>query len=102
MILIAIVEVCYDFGLTFIICETGQRGSDAFIQLNNEVTQTDWYSFPEEMKRTLLIIIINLQKPVNVEFFGSVSVCRDTFKKVSPINYQLEFFVVTSKNIIHI
>lgn len=84
--LMAIVDAGYSFGFIFIVCDLGQRTSDDFDELNDETTQLDWYLFSEDIKRILLTILINLQEPVVIEIFGSITNCRDCFKKVSPID----------------
>lgn len=75
--------VCYAFGIVFIACELGHRASDAFDEVNDVVGKFEWYLFPDELKNILAIIISFVQRPVNVEFFGSSSCSRDTFKGVS-------------------
>lgn len=64
-------------------CELGQRGSDAFIKINDAIEQFDWYLYPEDVKRMLPIVMMMTQQPVAFNYFGSFMCCRDTFKKVS-------------------
>lgn len=65
-----------------IICELGQRGSNAFEDINDIIDQFQWYRFSSEMKRLLPIAFIIVQKPVSVGCFGSVLCDREAFKKV--------------------
>lgn len=75
--------VCYAFGTLFVACELGQRASNAFDEINDVIGQFDWYLFPDELKKILPIIMQFAQRPVDVEFFGSISCSREVFKRVS-------------------
>lgn len=74
--------VCYAFGMTFLTCELGQRMSNAFEEIHDVIGHFHWYLFPDEIKRMLPMILMNLQEPVELKCFGSFSCCRDSFKKV--------------------
>lgn len=68
--------------LTCLPCEIGERMSNAVFEIEDEIAQFDWYSFPLEIQKILPIIIVNVQKPINIDCFGSISATRDTFKEV--------------------
>lgn len=72
----------FALGLVLIACELGQRMADAFEKLHNTIDQWDWYLFPLEIKRILIMVIAIAQKPVSVECFGSIACTRETFKDV--------------------
>lgn len=77
--------------------ELGQRVTDAFNKIEDEIGQFNWYLFPEEMKQMLRLVMIMTQQPVIIECFGSISCSRETFKKViyhlifSKLHIELEF-----------
>lgn len=75
-------NACNAFGVAFSFCELGQRISNAFDEIDDVIAQLKWYLCPDELKRILPIIIINSQDPVALEYFGSTSCSRETFKKV--------------------
>lgn len=56
--------------------------------------QYRWYLFSNEVKQMLPMMLINLQQPIQIQCFGSLSCCRDAFKKVKYIdaNVQCETF----------
>lgn len=64
------------------ICELGQRLTDAFAQIADEIENFEWYLFSHEIQRMLPIILIAAQQPIELECFGAVSGIRDTFKRV--------------------
>lgn len=68
--------------LVFIICELGQRITDAFEEIGFTIQQSDWYLFPIKIKQMLPMIIANAQKPATIECFGSITCARDTFESV--------------------
>lgn len=73
----------YAFGLIFITCELGQRLSDAFEEINNQIGKFNWYWFPNNLKAILPHIIMVSQQPVDLGCFGSITCSRNSFKKVS-------------------
>lgn len=81
-VLVTIVSGINGLSLVLVICEFGQRMSDAFEAIEYTIDQFDWYLFPIEFKRMLPIIIANAQQPVKLECFGSISCSREVFRKV--------------------
>lgn len=72
----------YAFGLLFIVCEIGHQVGAAFEKIWDRMDRSDWYSYPYEFIRMLPIIVIGVQQPVNLAFFGSISCSRFTFRRV--------------------
>lgn len=83
ILLTAVYYVCWSFGLVFLICEIGEHIQREFSEINNAISQSEWYSFPFEVKRTLPTVLYNAQKHVRLECFGSKSCSRRIFKEVS-------------------
>lgn len=69
------------FIIVFVANEMGQRFSDLFIELDDFVSQLNWYLLSIKLQRMAPIIIINVKQPVAIKFFGSYSCCREQFKK---------------------
>lgn len=80
--MVTIVYGFWSFGILFVCCEIGQRGSDLFIEIDDVITQFKWYLFPCEIKPMLLTIIIMVKQPVQFKCFGSISCNREIFKQV--------------------
>lgn len=72
------------FCLVLVICEAGQKLSDSFEEVEDDFGQIDWYLLPLEIQRMLPTILIYLQDPMVVRFFGSLTCCRELFKNVMP------------------
>lgn len=68
--------------LVFVVCEVGQRFSNAFEELDVLISQTNWYLFPYKVQRMLPMIIVNAQQPIGIKCFGSVFCERGTFQQV--------------------
>lgn len=83
VILAVTVASCYSFGFIFIICDIFQRITNAFDEIFDEIMQSNWYLFPQEIKESLPIILIELQQPIVMHIFGSICASRDTFKRVN-------------------
>lgn len=68
--------------LVLAVCELGQRFSNSFSEIDDRIGKLDWYLLPIEVKRMLPTIILYAEQPLIVTFFGSMSCCREQFKKV--------------------
>lgn len=75
--------VSYAFGLVLAICEFGQRLSNAFEGIHDDIALFDWYLFPHKIQRTLPIILVTAQQPVEIKCFGSISAVRENSKNVN-------------------
>lgn len=69
-----------------IVCELGQRVTDIFASINDVIEQYNWYQYPIAMKKMLLTILPEVQKPVDIKCFGSLAANRECFKKVCVVN----------------
>lgn len=70
----------------FAACEIGQRYSNAFSGVEFVFDQFNWYLLPIRIKRILPTILLYVQQPIEIQFFGSLSCSRELFKQVSIVN----------------
>ena len=82
----------YSFGVLFFICEFAQRGTDAFNQFDELISQSDWYLYPMEIQTILPVVLNVAQKPSELYCFGSIACNRESFKNVSLI-YRLNSLI---------
>lgn len=81
--------------MVFLTCEHAQRFTNAFSGIDDVFDQLDWYLLPIEIKRILPTVILYVQQPVKVVFFGSFSCDRELSNRVSIIIYEaLHFYLV--------
>lgn len=85
MVIYIFVTSSYAFGLVFIVCELCQQVCNGFEEMNKTMDQLYWLSYPVEIQRLLPMVIIFAQKPVIFIVFGSITCCRESFKKVTSI-----------------
>lgn len=79
-------QLCWSLALMLTACDLCEKTCDTYNEIGSEINQLDWYLFPLEVKKLLPMIVMNAQKPVKLECFGSViSGDRETFKKVCKI-----------------
>lgn len=76
-------EAIYGFGAVFIACDLGQRMSNAFNEIDRKIERSHWYLLPSDLKRILPLFIAASQEPVELECFGSATLSRDVFRRVS-------------------
>lgn len=79
---VLIVEILYQFGSVFIICEVGEQLKNRFIQIDHSFEQLKWYLFPVDVQKLLPLIIANIQQEATIACFGSLSCTRELFEKV--------------------
>lgn len=68
--------------LLFAACELSQRINNAYSEVDSIFNQFAWYLFPNEVRRILPTIIMYIQEPVELKFFGNLSCSRDQYKRV--------------------
>lgn len=66
-------------------CEIGHYLTTEFIEINDSFEQINWYLYPIEIQRVLTTILIHLQEPVELFYFGVNSCSRESLKKVSVV-----------------
>lgn len=69
--------------LVLLTCEVGQRFTNAFAEVDDDLTLLNFYLLPVKARRVLPMLIMYSQQPLIAQFFGSLSVTRDQFKRVS-------------------
>lgn len=79
----------YLFGVVLMACEFGQYVSNAFEGIDDEIEAFDWYLFPHELQRMLPMVLVIVQRPVELNLFGSISPLRKYFQKASFNSEQL-------------
>lgn len=89
----------YAFTVVFFASEIGQRFSDNFNKIEDAMGQLNWYLFPSNLQRMLLIVVINAQVPVDIKFFGSNTCSREQFKKVK--NFQFLLYAIQWINLLN-
>lgn len=72
----------WSFFQIYIFCQFGEIITGEFMKLGNNIYQSDWYTFPSEIQRTLTTLLINTQQPVVIVGFGNIVCTCETYKKV--------------------
>lgn len=81
-LLIVIGLVFGAFGPIFLLCELGERLTDRFNQIENEIFQCNWYTYPMDIQRMLPIIISETQALFVLSGLGNIQCSREAFKNV--------------------
>lgn len=76
------------FVYVFILCEIGQRLTDAICAVDHRFGQLKWYLLPIEIQQMLPIILMNAQKPVTMGCFGIFVGDRNQFKQVRSTHHK--------------
>lgn len=63
-------------------CEFGERVTNEFVELDNEVCQLEWYLLPISVQRFIPFIMNTTQQPIILRGFQSCSCARESFKNV--------------------
>lgn len=85
-LIISTLIVFWTFFALFLICESGDRISQAFGRSYYELAQFDWYLFPTDIRRLYLLFLLDTQQPINLHCFARILCARDTFKRVIHLN----------------
>lgn len=82
----AVFNVLTVFGSVFLGCEVGQRFSNLFEDINDQLDRLNWYQFPLNVQQILPIILINAQEEVVIGYFGIITATRVQCQKVNAIS----------------
>ena len=77
------------FMYMFMLCEPGERVTNAFEKFNEELEQCNWHLLPPNLRRLYLIFVMDTQQPINIQCYGGILCTRETYKSV--ITSQLIF-----------
>lgn len=79
----AISNLLFVFGSVFLACEVGQRFSNLFEDVNDQLDRLNWYLFPMKIQQMLPTILINAQEEVVIGYFGIINATRVQCQKVN-------------------
>lgn len=85
------VTIFWSFVFIAVYAEFGQKLTEEFERFHFELNRSNWYQFPIDIQRMLLIVLPNSQQPMTIH--GIISCTRETFKEVG-------FFGFEKKNIL--
>lgn len=77
-----VVIIFWSMMAIFLVCEIGERLTKEFSAFEESLIQSDWYAYPNGMRRIFALILANAQKPVIVQGFGSTFCVREYFRLV--------------------
>lgn len=78
----------WSFIIIFFFCESGERLSGKFEAIDDELYECDWYLFPMEIQRMVLILLSGTHAPVLLRGFGNIVCTREAFKDVRFESYK--------------
>lgn len=65
-----------------IICLLGEMVANQFDIFDENFSLCDWYTFPIEIQRMLVIAMTNIQQPVTIRGYANTECTRDALKRV--------------------
>lgn len=74
------------------ICEFGQMTTDQFVLFDEELCQCNWYAYPIELQKLLLVFTANSQRPAIFKGYANTECTRDAYKKVKKLRLTFELF----------
>lgn len=73
----------WSFCTMFVFCHFGEIMSTRFDEIDNAMSQNEWYLFPIRTQRVFPLVISVTQQPVVICGFGNLLLTHDSFKRVS-------------------
>lgn len=73
------------------VCEIGERMTKEFHAFYEALLESNWYTYPMEMRQIFALVLANAQKPVIVQGFGSTFCMREYFRLVILNLFKLNF-----------
>ena len=78
----AYILVLWALILLFILCDFGQKLTNQFELLEDEMYNCKWYLFPMKMRLTFAFAMMNVQELATFQGLGNIELSRETSKKV--------------------
>lgn len=101
-IVFMIVSMIWSFAANLICCNYGEYLVHRFDMVEQELYKSDWYLFPLEMQRMLIVVIPNLQHPTVIRGYGNVTCTRQTSKTVHLFDLDAEkIFALSVFSFVH-
>lgn len=72
----------WSFAQIYVYCDSSERVDGEFEDID-VYSNSDWYNFPDKIRRMLPLLIGTLQQPLGFEGFGGVVCTRETFSQVN-------------------
>lgn len=86
-----LIIIFLSFGTVFFYCELGETVTQYFNIFHEHLCQSNWYKFPIDVQRMLIIFMLDTQQPAAITGYGNIECTRDSFKNVNVIRKKIEF-----------
>lgn len=84
----------FAFALILMFCEVGQRLFFAFEDIQDQLWNSGWYTFPKKIRQIMPVFIAYLQNPLVIRGIGNIKCKREDFKNVSLLILIMIFFLL--------
>lgn len=68
--------------IVFVFTEIGEPVTNEFELFDLELRNCNWYLFSKEMRRMLIVLMVNAQKQTVIYGYGNIFCVRQVFRKV--------------------
>lgn len=72
----------WSFAQIFLFCELGERLTEQFDEIDKEILNIEWYTFPTDVQKVILMVMNATKRPVMLCGIGSIRCTRMGFKDV--------------------
>lgn len=69
--------------LLYLLCNYGERVTEAYSDLNEQVYEQNWYLCPSKLQLNFVLVLMTAQRPVYLEGFTGITCSLETYKKVN-------------------
>lgn len=84
---VTLLFVLWTFTPIFLLCAAGEMVTDQFDVFNAELCMCNWYMFPLEVQKMLIIFLAGSQDPVNIHGFADTICALEAYKRVIRSSY---------------
>lgn len=84
-IFVTLCALLWQFLSNLVYCEFGENVTHHFNLFDDELERCNWYLFPIDLQRLILITMLGSQQPEVIQGFANTACTRIAFKRVSVI-----------------
>lgn len=86
--------VQWAFSLLGTFCEFGEMVTKQYDKFYDELCRINWYLLPIEIRKILIIVLIETQRPTIIKGYGNIPCTREAFKMVYKLFCSSVFFSI--------
>lgn len=93
-LLLPVAGVPFPFIILFALFYIAQTLHSNLLELNDEIYQSKWYRYPDNVKQCMRLMLRQSQRPVYLSVYGAILLDLESFLRVSNMSASIEYHLI--------